>query len=177
MYSHSLTFVAVLLVGVERDVHHTNCLSPKELVTSCAAAEGVPPLWSFVPQALNEHCAQLFEEGSLREAFEALQLMTHTLLPHLLPLLSPQASPRDVRAVEEVRNRWCAMLGMTMPGEKQEKLQDMLSKLLDPGADTLTTSPLSIPRVTNLSAAYEQAMRRLTSSKHFEASLEEGVTS
>lgn len=127
--------------------------------------------------ALNEHCAQLFEEGSLREAFEALQLMTHTLLPHLLPLLSPQASPRDVRAVEEVRNRWCAMLGMTMPGEKQEKLQDMLSKLLDPGADTLTTSPLSIPRVTNLSAAYEQAMRRLASSKHFEASLEEGVTS
>ncbi|XP_049524790.1 ubiquitin carboxyl-terminal hydrolase 25-like isoform X4 [Dermacentor silvarum] len=128
--------------------------------------------------ALNEYCARQFEEGSLRDALGALRLMTDTVLPHLAPLLSPLAGAQDTRAIEEVRSRWCAMLGLAMPDEKQEQLEDMLSKLLDPGVDTPPMSPLSIPRVTNLSAAYEQAMRRLTSSKHFEAALhEEGLPS
>ncbi|XP_037279428.2 ubiquitin carboxyl-terminal hydrolase 25 isoform X1 [Rhipicephalus microplus] len=128
--------------------------------------------------ALNEHCARQFEEGSLRDALGALRLMTDTVLPNLSPLLSPLANALDTRAVEEVRSRWCAMLGLAMPAEKQEQLEDMLSKLLDPSVDTPPPSPLSIPRVTNLSAAYEQAMRRLTSSKNFEtALLEEGVPS
>ncbi|XP_050033552.1 ubiquitin carboxyl-terminal hydrolase 25-like isoform X3 [Dermacentor andersoni] len=128
--------------------------------------------------ALNEYCARQFEEGSLRDALGALRLMTDTVLPHLAPLMSPVAGAQDTRAVEEVRSRWCAMLGLAMPDEKQEQLEDMLSKLLDPGADTPAVSPLSVPRVTNLSAAYEQVMRRLTSSKHFEAALhEEGLPS
>ncbi|XP_077483445.1 ubiquitin carboxyl-terminal hydrolase 25-like isoform X2 [Amblyomma americanum] len=126
--------------------------------------------------ALNDYCARQFEEGGLRESLAAVDVMKNTVLPHLAPLQSPQAGIRDIHAVEEIRSRWCTMLGLAMTDERQEQLEDMLSKLLDPGADTPRLAPLSIPRVTNLSAAFEQAMRRLTSSKHFEAALSEEGT-
>ncbi|CAN7980682.1 unnamed protein product [Ixodes pacificus] len=122
---------------------------------------------------LNEKCASQFEEGSLEEGLEALRLMSQAVLPCLAPLLAPQASSRDARAIEEVRSRWCAMLGLAMTEEKQERLQELLSKLLDPGAElpVPAVAPLTVPRLPDLGAAFETAMRRLTASGQLEAAL------
>lgn len=122
---------------------------------------------------LNEKCANQFEEGSVEEGLEALRLMSQAVLPCLAPLLAPQASSRDARAIEEVRSRWCTMLGLAMTEEKQEQLQELLSKLLDPGAELSipAVAPLTVPRLPNLGAAFETAMRRLTASGQLEAAL------
>lgn len=122
---------------------------------------------------LNEKCASQFEEGSREDALEALQLMSQMVLPSLVPLLTPQASPCDTRAIEEVRNRWCSMLGLAMSDDKQERLQELLSRLLDPGAElpTPTVATLTVPHVSDLGAAFETAMRRLIASGQLETAL------
>lgn len=57
--------------------------------------------------------------------------------------------------------------------EKQERLQELLSKLLDPGAElpVPAVAPLTVPRLPDLGAAFETAMRRLTASGQLEAAL------
>ncbi|CAN7983846.1 unnamed protein product, partial [Ixodes hexagonus] len=122
---------------------------------------------------LNEKCASQFEEGGLEDSLEALRLMSQSVLPSLAPLLAPQAPDSDARAIEEVRNRWCSMLGLAMSDEKQERLQELLSKLLDPGAElpVPAVTTLTVPRLPDLGAAFETAMRRLNASGQLEAAL------
>lgn len=194
LYGRFRRLVSALTMGLEHLWTHRLQSAVHLLGTACALNETLlarpPPAepharyLGFDPRlltycrrmallALNDYCARQFEEGALRDSLAAVEVMRDTVLPHLAPLQSPLAGIRDTHAVEEIRSRWCAMLGLAMTDEKQEQLEDMLSKLLDPGADMPRLAPLSIPRVTNLSTAFEQAMRRLTSSKHLEAALSE----
>ncbi|XP_063960019.1 ubiquitin carboxyl-terminal hydrolase 25-like isoform X2 [Lytechinus pictus] len=85
---------------------------------------------------LNEQCATTFDAGEEADASASLQTMSELVVPCTSLLGSNRGE--DAQAVEEIRSRWCSYLGHDLPGKLQDKLQDLLSRLLDGGSDGQT---------------------------------------
>ncbi|XP_054717364.1 ubiquitin carboxyl-terminal hydrolase 25-like [Uloborus diversus] len=122
---------------------------------------------------LNEIVASQFEALDPKGALEALSTAYESILPSMEFLTSPNAAETDIEVAEIIRNRWCSMLGYDIASKqspKQERLQDFLSKLLDPGNDLPKPNPSTLMRVANLEEKYQAALNLAIKSGEFEAS-------
>ncbi|KAF8774862.1 Ubiquitin carboxyl-terminal hydrolase 25 like protein [Argiope bruennichi] len=120
---------------------------------------------------LNESVANQFEKSSdLKKALDALCLAYEYILPSMEFLAAQDASECDIEVAEKIRNRWCSMLGIDLASTKQEKLQDFLSKLLDPSNDLPKSRPAPAKkRIYNLEKAYREALDMAIKSGEYEA--------
>ncbi|XP_035225907.1 ubiquitin carboxyl-terminal hydrolase 28-like isoform X1 [Stegodyphus dumicola] len=122
---------------------------------------------------LNEIVANQFESLDPAAALEALSTAYEYVLPSMEFLASPGASETDIVVAETIRNRWCSMLGLDIASKqspKQERLQDFLSKLLDPSNDLPKTRAMPQTRLFNLEEKYRAALNLAIKSGEYEAS-------
>lgn len=199
-YARYRKVVAAFVAGVEELwAGHTAAALPL-LADACALDEelraGPPPpgakepghlsldprlLASFRRKCLlelNRSCAREFESGAGSHAtHDPLHVMAQLVVPCMAALTETDAHPGDVAAAEEVRNRWCSMLALNMPAEKQKQLQELLSALLDPGgADAPRRPSAPVVRNADLNGAFERAMRRIMDSQEWHDLLrDEGI--
>ncbi|CAL1279919.1 unnamed protein product [Larinioides sclopetarius] len=123
---------------------------------------------------LNESVANQFEKLSdLKKALDALCTAYEYILPSMEFLAARDAPECDIEVAEKIRNRWCSMLGIDLASKqstKQEKLQDFLSKLLDPSNDLpKSRSAPAKKRIYNLEKAYREALEMAMKSGEYEA--------
>lgn len=89
----------------------------------------------FLRQCLlhrNDTITHDFEDKS--EVSDLIFEMVHQVLP-CLQVLIQTGYQDDIKATEEIREKWCSFLGQEMEAPKIDKLQDFLSKLFDPPVD------------------------------------------
>ncbi|GFR14738.1 ubiquitin carboxyl-terminal hydrolase 25 [Trichonephila clavata] len=121
---------------------------------------------------LNEFVANQFEKSTdAKKALDTLLIAYEYILPSMEFLAARDASNSDVEVAEIIRNRWCSMLGLDLASAKQERLQDFLSKLLDPSNDLPKSRPAPPvhKRIFNLEEAYREALIIATKSGEYEA--------
>lgn len=121
---------------------------------------------------LNESVANQFEKSTdTKKALDTLLIAYEYILPSMEFLAARDASSSDVEVAEIIRNRWCSMLGLDLASAKQERLQDFLSKLLDPSNDLPKSRPAPPvhKRIGNLEEAYREAVIIATRTGEYEA--------
>ncbi|GFT42840.1 ubiquitin carboxyl-terminal hydrolase 25 [Nephila pilipes] len=121
---------------------------------------------------LNESVANQFEKSTdSKKAVDALYIGYEYILPSMEFLAARDASISDVEVAETIRNRWCSMLGIDLASAKQERLQDFLSKLLDPSNEVPKSRPAPPvhKRIYNLEEAYREALLIATRTGEYEA--------
>ncbi|GIY48602.1 hypothetical protein CDAR_499552 [Caerostris darwini] len=120
---------------------------------------------------LNESLANQFEKSlEHNKAIDALFVAYEFILPSMDFLVARDASESDNKAAEKIRSRWCSILGIDLTSTKLERLQDFLSKLLDPANDLpKSRPPPAQKRILNIEKAYKDAMDIAIKSGEYEA--------
>ncbi|KAF0295561.1 Ubiquitin carboxyl-terminal hydrolase 25 [Amphibalanus amphitrite] len=112
------------------------CERNEQLVTEQQPDRGLDPqlLANFRRRAimgLNKRAVDTFLSGQLEQAVELTQEAT---VPALLQLArSGLAADRD--AAEDVRNKWCSLLGQPLDDSSQRVLQEIITHLIEPASE------------------------------------------
>lgn len=121
---------------------------------------------------VNEMAAAQFESQNLKDVQDALDVVDAYVVPSMEFLTAQDAFESDGLAVEEIRNRWCTMLGEDMESEKQEMLRPCLHKLLDPGSDYPRSPSAPLLRISDLDDSFRQTMLLIVKSGEYNIALQ-----
>ncbi|PVD27319.1 hypothetical protein C0Q70_12475 [Pomacea canaliculata] len=101
---------------------------------------------------VNEEAMQQFEMDA--DVSDALTLMCNQILPSLA-FLSQSGLDLDMKALEELRGKWCAFLEKELSQPKVEKLQDFLTKMFENWSEIKLERPQSV-RLNSMMDLYKQ---------------------
>ncbi|XP_043194604.1 ubiquitin carboxyl-terminal hydrolase 25-like [Amphibalanus amphitrite] len=140
------------------------CERNEQLVTEQQPDRGLDPqlLANFRRRAimgLNKRAVDTFLSGQLEQAVELTQEAT---VPALLQLArSGLAADRD--AAEDVRNKWCSLLGQPLDDSSQRVLQEIITHLIEPASEhERAPLPIKIQGVEQqLAQRYQDALSQL----------------
>ncbi|XP_071842201.1 ubiquitin carboxyl-terminal hydrolase 25-like isoform X2 [Apostichopus japonicus] len=122
-----------------------------------------PSLLSFCRRQtllqLSEQCALQLESGESAEVEQGLEDMKELVVP-CLAMLSNSTVSEDGIVVEDIRKKWCSFLGQDVSETVQDKLQDLLPRIIDTSEENarIRPPPLCLSEKENLAEKFTQAI-------------------
>lgn len=89
---------------------------------------------------LSEQCAAQLESGDTAEVEQGLEDMKELVVP-CVAMLSTSTTQEDAMVVEDIRRKWCSFLGQDVSETVQDKLQDLLTRIIDTSSENPKIRP------------------------------------